>query len=134
VVRKKLTVLVVDDIADDRMMTRMILEKNNFLVEEASNFQEIIDELSKDKIDLVVLDVQMMDDDCKDILSKIKQYNLDKRYGLGKKKISVILYTSLQISHSALAEEYKSMGASCIVGKDQHPSILIDKVNEILGS
>jgi CheY-like chemotaxis protein len=89
---RKVTILVVDDIADDRIMTRMILEKHGFSVEEAGSAEELMDELKLGKLDLVVLDVQMPGLDCLNILDKIRQYNLESRYPYGKSDVGVILY------------------------------------------
>ena len=129
--RRKPNILVVDDVSDDRVMTRIILEKNNCDVVEASSFEEVLEELNRDYLDLIVLDIQMPDINCTEALDKIKLYNHNKRYGLGKEDVSVILYTS---SYVALAEQkkYESKGATSIVMKDKHPTVLVDKIKELL--
>jgi CheY-like chemotaxis protein len=56
---KRSLILVVDDVADDRFLTRMSLERNDFCVAEAGNWEDAIKEIREDDPALVVLDINM---------------------------------------------------------------------------
>jgi PleD family two-component response regulator len=55
---KRSLILVVDDVADDRFLTRMSLERNDFCVAEAGNWEDAIKEIREDDPALVVLDIK----------------------------------------------------------------------------
>jgi CheY-like chemotaxis protein len=52
-------VLVVDDVADTRRLMRRVLERADIRVAEAATGEEAIDAISRDRPDLVVLDLRL---------------------------------------------------------------------------
>ena len=58
-VAHKLRVLVTDDNRANRRLARRILEKRNHCVEEATNGEEVLSLLKRERFDVVLMDVQM---------------------------------------------------------------------------
>ena len=52
-------ILVVDDNSQNLYLARFLLEQSDHQIEEAYNGQEAVDYCSKEKVDLVLMDVQM---------------------------------------------------------------------------
>jgi two-component system chemotaxis response regulator CheY len=119
-----ITVLVVDDIADDRLITRMILEKYKFSVVEAESWKETLKKIMDGGISLVVLDVQMPEIDGVELIGLIR--NL-----VNNSDVPVILYTSVTLNRSKKAE-YESKGANAVVSKHDVPRMLVEKIKELL--
>jgi CheY-like chemotaxis protein len=117
-------ILVVDDIADDRFITRMNLERNDFSVTEAGNWEDAIKEIREEDPALVVLDINMTRLDGIKLLEMIRKDN-------GHKDIPVILYTSTPFSPEK-EKEYEDKGADSIVRKSDHPSTLIERIKALL--
>ena len=70
-------VLVVDDEADIRFLIRKILEKENYLVDEAEDAGEAWEKINREKYDLILLDVMMPEVDGVELSRKIKE---DERF------------------------------------------------------
>ncbi|MEW6086982.1 MAG: hybrid sensor histidine kinase/response regulator [bacterium] len=85
---KQPCVLVTDDQMTIRQLHRSILESSGYKVEEARDGVEALDKLSKNKIDLVITDVQMPRMDGFELTGKIKVKDVFK-------KIPVIIISGL---------------------------------------
>jgi CheY-like chemotaxis protein len=118
------TVLVVDDIADDRLITRMILEKYKFSVVEAASWKEALKKIMEGGLSLVVMDVQMPEIDGVEVIALIRSL-------MNYSDIPVVLYTSVTLNRSKI-EEYASKGANGVVSKHDVPKALVQKVRELL--
>jgi DNA-binding NtrC family response regulator len=75
-----LTVLVVDDVANMRMLLRRHLEKNGHIVSEADNGVEALDIIRRQQFDLVLTDIKMDEMDGMELLKKAKAENSDLRF------------------------------------------------------
>jgi len=124
---KNKTVLIVDDIPDDRALTRMMLEKNNFSVVDAGHWADAVKAIKADDLDLIILDIQMPELDYAELLKIIRTQDLHK-------DIPVILYTSIAYVPFSMNEKkaYEIKGANAVIRKDDPPSVLLDKVKELL--
>lgn len=124
---KNKKILVVDDIADDRILTRMVLKKHNFSVVEAGSWAEALKAIRGNDLDLVISDIQMPELDLATLLQIIRSENLNK-------DVPVILYTSIFSFPCSTRDkkDYQMKGATDIVRKDDPPSVLLAKVKELL--
>ena len=115
-------VLIIDD--DEQYRTRIskLLNKENIETQIATNLLEVVETLmrDKDKIDLVLLDIQMPEADGKDVADTIKDYT---------ESIPIIVNSVTPLNDQRLkigrAREYFQKGSS---EKD-----LIKKIQAIIG-
>jgi chemosensory pili system protein ChpA (sensor histidine kinase/response regulator) len=120
-------ILIVDDIPDERLLTRMVLERHNFSVVDAGSWENALEAIAEDDLDLIILDVQMPELDFAKLLQIIRTEEHCK-------DIPVILYTSIFVHPFSENEkkEYQTKGATAIVRKDDDSSVLLQKVQELL--
>ncbi len=87
-------IIVVDDEKDIRETVKDILEDENFSVETAENGKDFIKKISKDKFDLIILDVLMPGLTTKEIIAE-----------LGEKRINtpIIFLTVVRLADQARA-------------------------------
>lgn len=76
-------VLIVDDEKNIRRTLRMVLDGEGYRVFEAANAAEAIDVLTRERIDLVLLDVKLGQDDGIELLGRIKARGLDDTASVG---------------------------------------------------
>jgi PAS domain S-box-containing protein len=119
IIRK--TVLIVDDEADSRSSTRLLLERNDHFVTEATTSKDALDKVRHNKVDAVILDLEMPDMNGWDLLELIR---LEK----SKKELPVIIYSS-----NVDEEQFnRNIGANDFVNKSEGAKILIEKINRLL--
>jgi chemosensory pili system protein ChpA (sensor histidine kinase/response regulator) len=111
-------ILVVDDSADDRLLTKKILEKHGYEIIEARNWIEALNCVDKGDIDLILLDLRMPEMDGFELLGIIRKYN-------SSKELPIIIYTSVS---AVGASECALRGSNDFVRKYSDPKILLDKV------
>ena len=114
-------VLIVDDMADSRTVTKAILRKEKFYCEEAANWREALDKIRTDKFSLVLLDVEMPDLNGYELLEIIRREK-------NPEQLPVIMYSAQACNEDA----NKKFGASCFVRKDQDASELVKNVKTVL--
>ncbi|MCD6221924.1 response regulator [bacterium] len=68
-------ILIVDDDKNIRMLCRDLLEREDFIVEEANNGFDAINRIENGNYDLVLLDLQMAEIDGFEVLKKIREFN-----------------------------------------------------------
>ena len=115
-------ILVIDDCADDRLVTRRILEKNGFCVLEASNWMDALVVVGEGDVDLVLLDLKMPEMDGLELLGIIRKNN-------SSMELPIIVYTS---SNSVKPYDCILKGSNDFVKKYGDPNVLIGKVKETL--
>ncbi len=117
-----LTVVVVDDTPDIRMLTRMALEMDSGMrvVAEAENGREGIDVVAAHQPDVVVLDMSMPVMDGLEALPHIKRVCPSTR----------VLVVS-GFDHATMAVAAKEAGADGYLQKGASPLALLDKVREL---
>ncbi|MGZ3769196.1 MAG: ATP-binding protein [Bdellovibrio sp.] len=98
-------ILIVDDTEDNRFLLLTYLKKLPYEVFEASNGQEAIDKVFNDKIDLVLMDIQMPVMDGYEATKRIREWEVINN----KKPIPIIA-----VSANAMTEDIqKSLDAGC---------------------
>lgn len=114
-----INILVVDDEPDIRLLYRSELEDHGFNVLEASGSQDCFQQLKKNKIDLVLLDIKLKGESGIDILQAIS----------GKeKKAKVILATA----YSAYQDDFSTWLADGYWVKTQEIETLTEEINKVL--
>ncbi|VVB82928.1 Chemotaxis protein CheY [uncultured archaeon] len=114
-------IIVVDDEPDIRESVKDILEDNKISVETAENGKDFIKKISKNKFDLVILDILMPGLTTKEILAELKKKKI---------KTPIIFLTVVRF-----AEQTKEMIAPQMVDYIEKPfdnSDLIKRVKEAL--
>jgi two-component system cell cycle response regulator DivK len=99
---KKITILYVEDNPDNRSLIRRVLEAENYTVIEAINANEALGKLENEKIDLVLMDINMPDMDGYTLTAKIKAI----------KKFSTIPILAVT-ANVMRGDREKSLGAGC---------------------
>jgi len=113
-------ILLVDDSEIARMVIKKCLEialNNNFEIVEASNGVRALEQLKKNKIDLVLTDLNMPEMDGQQLLKRIKS-------SPKLNPIPVVIITS--IANSANESKLYSNGADFVLGKPISPMKLKD--------
>jgi two-component system, cell cycle response regulator DivK len=113
-------ILIVDDYEDDRRLVRKILEKDSFVVEEASGWKEAIFLIKTKKIDLVLLDLRMPDLSGYELLGVIRREK-------DNKELPVIVYSSAPKNEDEVSL-YKPDG---FVSKYSSPKELVSQIKKI---
>jgi CheY-like chemotaxis protein len=86
--KEKRTILLIDDVEENRVILKLRLEKEGFVVITARNGEEGLQELEKEKFNLIFLDINMPVMDGHTFLKMVKA---DPRYA----KIPIIIITAL---------------------------------------
>jgi DNA-binding response OmpR family regulator len=122
-------ILVIDDDKDLQEVLRLVLEKNSFQVELASNSDEGIAKVRSENPDLVILDVLMPSDyEGFDVARKIRE-------DLNLKKLPIILLTAVheekKVPYRFGAHE-EWLPVDYFFDKPVKPKVLVAKVKELL--
>lgn len=87
-VKRKYSILVVDDAVTTRELERQILEAGGYDAEVASNGLDALDKIKTGKYDLIISDIQMPEMDGLQLVRELRQ---SKQYG----ELPVVLVTGL---------------------------------------
>ena len=112
-------ILVVDDVADDRLVAKIILEREGYVVLEAKDWREALAVIKKGGLSLVLLDLRMPEMDGLELLGRIRQEN-------SSGSLPVLIYSSAPNT----GDDYKFYGSNGYIKKYCDPKILINKVKE----
>ena len=116
------TVLIVDDLADERKVAGDILKKEGFNIEEAGGWESALQLIRNAKIDAVVLDIEMPEINGLELLEIIRREKT-------KEQLPVLLYSSrfndIEDCHKYGANDYAHKNTA---GKD----VLLTKVKHLL--
>lgn len=77
---KKGTILYVEDNSDNRNLIRRVLEAEGYSVIDAVNASQAIEKLEKNRIDLILMDINMPDMDGYTLTTKIKGTNFFQKF------------------------------------------------------
>ena len=108
------TVLVVDDDVSLRLLCRVNLELDGFLVREASTIAEAEAAVAEDRPDVVLLDVHLQKDDSRGLLEWLRAAG-----------IPVAIVTG-----SADLDEYRDI-ADALIGKPFEPQTLVETARRL---
>ncbi len=99
---KKSTILYVEDNPDNRSLIRRVLEAEGYAVVEAVNATQALEKLEREKIELVLMDINMPDMDGYTLTARIK--SIEKF-----SKIPIVAVTA----NVMRGDREKSLGAGC---------------------
>ncbi|MFH1223567.1 MAG: response regulator [Pseudomonadota bacterium] len=117
-------ILIIDDSADDRFLTRKILEKKGYTVYESSDWRDALKSLVKVSVDLVLLDMRMPEMDGLELLGIIRKNKTNM-------ELPIIVYTS-STAYSSM--ECFQSGSNAFISKYNDPKILLNKIEEMLST
>ena len=116
-------ILVVEDEIELLELIKTRLEANDFIVFEARDGQEALDQVSKEKPDLIVLDLMLPKIDGGSVCSQLKK---DDNF----RHIPILMLTAKDAE--ADIRLGKLQGASWYMSKPFDPGFLILKINKLL--
>jgi PAS domain S-box-containing protein len=117
------TILIVDDAPEDRLVTRLLLEKKGFNVYESDYWKEALKKIRTKKIDALILDVHMPDMTGFELLEIIRREKT-------KEELPVIFYSSKNLDKKS----YKKYGADLYVNKSDLNDKLLSVIKKIFNS
>ena len=118
------TILIVDDLVTLRQPVRVMLERQGYSVEEASDGYEALQKIAESRPDLVLLDLMMPGMNGAEVLKHIKA---DARL----QDTSIIVLTA--VADTWQMRKYIEMGATDYLLKPFTISTLLDRVRRALG-
>ena len=118
------TILIVDDLVTLRQPVRVMLERQGYSVEEASDGYEALQKIAESRPDLVLLDLMMPGMNGAEVLKHIEA---DARL----QDTSVIVLTA--IADTWQMRKYIEMGAADYLLKPFTLNTLLDRVRRVLG-
>ncbi len=122
--KRKRTIMVVDDSPDLVEIVRLTLEGKGFNVRCAYSGKELLAALEKEKPDLIILDIMMPGMDGLEVLVRLK-------WKLGTASIPVILLTA-KVHHEDVLRGYK-LGTDHYIKKPFDNTQLVTSINRLLG-
>ncbi len=117
-------ILLVDDDLDLLSITKVILEKNNFLVSAISKWEEIDSSINVFHPDLILLDTYLDGADGRDICNKLKTKNTTKN-------ISILLNSAAPKTRESHVDTTLSDG---FIEKPYNVVKLVAKIHSILSA
>jgi len=113
-------ILIVEDDLDMQEMMVSFMQKNGFMVIAANNADELTEKLKSQRVDLILLDVMLGDENGISICREIRQTN----------NIPIIIVSALSADQDRLSGF--EVGADDYIVKPFNPQILLAKVKAIL--
>ena len=118
-----LSVLIIDDEDDIRSILKYTLEKEGYIVYEASNGKDGLNQADQVKPDVIVLDVMMPDMDGIEVCENIRR-NPDNN------DVIICMLTARNEDYSQIAG--LEAGADDYVSKPVKPKVFVSKINALL--
>ncbi|MFA9557936.1 response regulator transcription factor [Evansella sp. AB-rgal1] len=115
-------ILLVDDEQEMRKLLRVCLSPYSFVIDEASNGEEVLDKIITESYDLILLDIMMPELDGFEVLKTLREH-LDNQ-------IPVILLTALGDTERII--EGLKIGADDYIVKPFEPKELVARVESVL--
>lgn len=112
--------LVVDDDPDMRSMMTQLLQKNGFIALPASSEKEIRAHLSNGRIDLILLDVMLGDENGIDICARLRR----------EQDVPIILVSALSADHQRMAGY--EVGADDYIAKPFNPQLMLARIRAVM--
>ena len=115
-----LRLLVVDDDAEMREMMTHFLQRSGFMVANAATEAEILTELDQGRVDLILLDVMLGDENGVRICQNLRSQH----------DVPIILVSALSADHQRMAGY--EVGADDYIAKPFNPDLLLARVRAVL--
>ncbi|WP_170425857.1 response regulator transcription factor [Ruegeria arenilitoris] len=112
--------LVVDDDPDMRSMMTQLMQKNGFIALPASTEREIRAHLSNGRIDLILLDVMLGDENGIDICARLRR----------EQDVPIILVSALSADHQRMAGY--EVGADDYIAKPFNPQLMLARIRAVM--
>ncbi|MBO9445838.1 response regulator transcription factor [Ruegeria sp. R14_0] len=112
--------LVVDDDPDMRSMMTQLMQKNGFIALPASTEREIRSHLSNGRIDLILLDVMLGDENGIDICARLRR----------EQDVPIILVSALSADHQRMAGY--EVGADDYIAKPFNPQLMLARIRAVM--
>ncbi|CUH45087.1 MULTISPECIES: response regulator transcription factor [Ruegeria] len=112
--------LVVDDDPEMRSMMTQLLQQNSFIALPASSEREIRAHLSNGRIDLILLDVMLGDENGIDICARLRR----------EQDVPIILVSALSADHQRMAGY--EVGADDYIAKPFNPQLMLARVRAVM--
>jgi CheY-like chemotaxis protein len=115
--------LIVDDVAVSRYASRKAMEKMSYEVIEAESIEGCLDAITKNRVDIVLLDWHLRRESGVSIINKIKQ-------SPGNEKVAVIVCTGVE--GQASIDDVRKMGADGFILKPITPDNIQAEVTRVV--
>lgn len=112
--------LVVDDDAETRSMMTQFLRQNGFIALPAESEAEILTQLEAGRIDMILLDVMLGDENGVEICARLRR----------DQDVPIILVSALSADHQRMAGY--EVGADDYIAKPFNPQLLLARVRAVL--
>nr|WP_302479162.1 response regulator transcription factor [Ruegeria arenilitoris] len=112
--------MVVDDDPDMRSMMTQLMQKNGFIALPASTEREIRAHLSNGRIDLILLDVMLGDENGIDICARLRR----------EQDVPIILVSALSADHQRMAGY--EVGADDYIAKPFNPQLMLARIRAVM--
>lgn len=113
-------ILVVDDDPDMRQMMTQFMRKNGTIALPASTEAEVLVHLNDGRVDLILLDVMLGDENGLEICSRLR----------GEQDVPIIMVSALCADHQRM--EGYDVGADDYIAKPFNPDLLLARVKAVL--
>jgi two-component system chemotaxis response regulator CheY len=117
------SILIVDDDNFVRVAVRDSLSDGGYRMREASDGDKALEELAKERVDLVILDLFMPNRSGVETLAEIRRLYPD---------LKVLVVSSLDTE--SVVEDLKKQGASQFIAKPFHPLEMAMAVRQLIGA
>ena len=113
-------ILVVDDDPDMRQMMTQFLRQNGSIALPAANETEVRSHIDGGRVDLILLDVMLGDEDGLDICKRLRR----------EQDVPIIMVSALSADHQRM--EGYAVGADDYIAKPFNPELLLARVKAVL--
>jgi len=113
-------ILVVDDDAEIRSMLAQFLRDKGFIVLPATTFGDVQRHMNSERIDLILLDVMLGDENGVDICQNLRQHH----------DVPIIFVSALSADHHRMRGY--SVGADDYIAKPFNPQLLLARIKAVL--
>ena len=117
-------IMTVDDSTSMRQMVSFTLEQHGYDIIEAANGSEALEKLNKEKIDMLITDINMPELDGLDLVRRVRD---NPAY----KFLPIIILSNE--SQTVMKEEGKAAGATGWIVKPFRPEQLVAVVRKVMG-
>lgn len=124
------SILIVDDDREFLDMTRVVLEKSGFEVRTSQTPEDGLEQIEKDRPDLVILDVMMPSDyEGFDVARRVRE-------DLRLRELPLVILTNIHSTKKVpyrFAPDEDYLPVDRFFDKPVEPGLLLDTINELLG-